>query len=225
MKYHFEGYPDKFEFSGIPKPFFNKVMPIIDDIWELKATLVFFKLLFAKKGHHRFVTDLEMVLETAGQMNRNQIQQAMTRSAEHKHIIELSIDNGVSVYLLNDLAGRQSASLIERGEIELPEAGRAVRRVFAVEIPDAFSLYEQNIGMITPIIADEIKEALKSYSEDWVINAITEAARSNKHNWRYISKILENWATQGKNDGTHQRDIQKSTDKYITGKYGKFVKR
>ncbi|MFC1873473.1 DnaD domain-containing protein, partial [Chloroflexota bacterium] len=95
------------------------------------------------------------------------------------------------------------------------------------ELPNIFTMYEQNIGMLTPIIADELKDAEKLYPVDWIQDAIKEASTNNKRNWRYISKILENWATEGKNDGTHRRySTQKAgSDKYIRQKYGNLVKR
>jgi hypothetical protein len=36
---------------------------------------------------------------------------------------------------------------------------------------------------------------------------------------------LENWLAEGRSDGTHQRDTQKTDpDKYLKGKYGHIVK-
>ena len=92
---------------------------------------------------------------------------------------------------------------------------------------DIFTLYEQNIGMLTPLIADELREAEKQYPETWIKDAIKEAVALNKRNWRYIARILEHWSTEGKDDGTHRGNLKKNTDpdKYIRGKYGHMVQR
>ena len=104
---------------------------------------------------------------------------------------------------------------------------RAPAAVITEEPSDIFTLYEQNIGMLTPLIADELQEAGKQYPETWIKDAIKEAADLNKRNWRYIARILEHWSTQGKDDGTYRGNLKKNTDpdKYIKGRYGHMVRR
>ena len=93
--------------------------------------------------------------------------------------------------------------------------------------PDIFTLYEENIGMLTPLIADELKEAVKQYPELWIRDAIKEAVEQNKRNWRYIARLLEHWSVEGKDDGTYRRHLKANTDpdKYVKGKYGHMVQR
>jgi DnaD/phage-associated family protein len=89
-----------------------------------------------------------------------------------------------------------------------------------------FAIYEQNIGMITPMIAEELKEAERLYPPRWIEEAFKEAVTLNKRSWKYIARILERWASEGKDSGEHRRDIKKDgPDKYIKGKYGHLVKR
>jgi DnaD/phage-associated family protein len=89
-----------------------------------------------------------------------------------------------------------------------------------------FTLYEQNIGMITPMIAEELKEAEKLYPPLWIEEAFKEAVTLNKRSWKYIARILERWTSEGKDSGEYKRDIKKGgPNKYIKGKYGHLVKR
>jgi len=93
-------------------------------------------------------------------------------------------------------------------------------------IINIFALYEQNIGIITPMIAEELKEAEKVYPPQWIEEAFREAAALNKRSWRYIARILERWASEGKDSGEYKRDIKADgPDKYVKGKYGHLVKR
>jgi DNA replication protein len=77
------------------------------------------------------------------------------------------------------------------------------------------------------LIADELKEAGKQYPENWIKDAIKEAAESNKRNWKYIAWILAHWSTEGKDNGAYRGNLKKNTDpdKYIRGKYGHMVQR
>lgn len=64
---------------------------------------------------------------------------------------------------------------------------------------NVFKLYEQNIGALTPLIADAIKDAVKDFTEQWVMDAIGEAARANGKSWNYIRAILDRWQRDGRN--------------------------
>jgi DNA replication protein len=98
-----------------------------------------------------------------------------------------------------------------------------IRQPSAINI---FALYEQNIGIITPMIAEELKEADKLYPPRWIEEAFREAVTLNKRSWKYIARILERWASEGKDSGEYRRDIKKDgPDKYIKGRYGHLVKR
>jgi len=63
--------------------------------------------------------------------------------------------------------------------------------------PEAFTVYESNIGPLTPIIADSLRDVINDYSEAWVIRAITEAAQSNARNYKYILGVLRGYKERG----------------------------
>lgn len=132
------------------------------------------------------------------------------------------------VYFLNTDYNRKIIASIRGGEFQLP--GFEVRGQAYVELeelPDIFTLYEQNIGMLTPMIAEELRQAEKLYPESWIRDAIREAVSLNKRNWRYMAAILERWSSEGKGSGAYKRDSAPKTDpdKYVKGKYGHMVRR
>ena len=56
---------------------------------------------------------------------------------------------------------------------------------FAEGIPfaeDLFRLYEQNIGLLTPIIAEQLVRALERYPREWIEDAIGESVAYNRRN-------------------------------------------
>jgi DnaD/phage-associated family protein len=124
-------------------------------------------------------------------------------------------------------AARQAVARLDSGELKLPGYKASAKVPVAAEpLPDVFTLYEQNIGMLTPMIADELRDAEKLYPPDWIRDAIKEAVLHNKRSIKYISKILENWSVEGRGDGTYQRDSQKTgADRFVKGKYGHMVQR
>jgi DNA replication protein len=234
----FEGFPAKMEFTPIPNLFFSSLLPRITDTAELKATLHIIALLYRKKGYPRFVTYSEL-LENDGLMSGFKgadeppdeiLRRALKMATERGTIIQVALDrDGASeeVYFLNTESNRQTVVKIQNGELKLgglKPAGQVYVEV--EEQPDVFTLYEQNIGMLTPMIADELREAEKLYPQGWIGEAIKEAVNQNKRKWSYISAILEHWSTEGKQDGTYQRRPEKTDpDKYVKGKYGHMVQR
>jgi DNA replication protein len=232
----FNGFPGKMQFTPIPNLVFSSLMPQITDITELKVLLTIFELIYPKKGGLRFATHSELLNHSGITGSQEEPAQEILHKAlqglEHKqailHLVSSSGDKQEDVYFPNYEANRMAVEKIKSGEISLPGLK------YEAYIPentgppsDIFTLYEQNIGMLTPLIADELKEAQKEYPENWIKDAIKEAVALNKRNWRYISRILENWSIEGKDDGAHRGNPKKNTDpdKFIKGKYGHMVQR
>ena len=235
----FDGFPAKMEFTPVPNIFFSSLLPQISDIAELRTTLHIFRSLYSKRGYPRFTTYRELTrnkslmtsLKEEGKPPDEVLRNALEMATQRGTILHLVLNrDGVSedIYLLNSESDRQIMGKIQNEELNLP--GLRVKEQTTVTETEPqhniFVLYEENIGMLTPMIADELREAEKLYPEDWIKDAIKEAVSLNKRSWRYISAILERWATQGRDDGTPKRDFKKTDpNKYIKGKYGHVVRR
>jgi DnaD/phage-associated family protein len=90
-----------------------------------------------------------------------------------------------------------------------------------------FSLYETEIGIITPFVADELALAEKEYPGAWFEPAIKEAASHNARNWKYVVAILKTWKAKGSPGASpnNNKKGQKERDPtdYISGPLGQFV--
>jgi DNA replication protein len=237
MREQFKGFPAKAKFTAIPNSFFSALLPQISDLAELKTTLHIFQIVYQKRGYPRFTTYKELLaskslMSSLGGTSppEKTLRQALEMATRRGTILHIVLDrNGApeDVYLLNTASDREAAAKIQNGELAL--SGLKVKEPAYIETeapPDIFTLYEQNIGMLTPIIAEELKEAMKLYPENWIRDAINEAISLNKRSWRYIERILERWSAEGKGDGTYRGDSKKTgPDKYIKGKYGHMVRR
>jgi DNA replication protein len=234
----FKGFPAKSQFTAVPNAFFSRLLPQIGDIAELKVTLHVFQALYQKKGYPRFTSYGELLsnkslmssLKDSGETPEETLRKALGAAARRGTLLHLVMERDgqtEDIYLLNDEPGRQTRAKIESGQLKL--GGLEMKEpalVDAGETPDIFSLYEENIGMLTPMIAEELRDALKEYPQNWIKDAIKEAVNHNKRKWSYISAILERWTAEGRDDGTYQRDSKKAgPDKYIKGKYGHIVQR
>ena len=68
--------------------------------------------------------------------------------------------------------------------------------------PNVFTLYEQNIGPLTPMVAEILKADAETYPESWLRDAMQEAVSRNIRNWKYVQAILKSWQEKGR-DSTH----------------------
>ena len=234
----FTGFPIRMQFTPLPNLFFSRLLPQINDMAELKTTLHILETLYRKRGYPRFVTykellanrslmsSLSQITKPADEVLRNALEMA-TKRGTILHVMLDKDGKGEDIYFLNTESDKQVIAKIQSGELQLPGL-KAERQAYieTEELPDIYTLYEQNIGMLTPMIAEELREAESLYPEIWIRDAIKEAVNQNKRKWRYIAAILERWATEGKGDGTYRRDFKKAdADKYIKGKYGHMVRR
>jgi len=63
-------------------------------------------------------------------------------------------------------------------------------------------IYEKEIGVISPAIAEDLKDFSAHCQEskmpvDWIGDAFAEAAKNNKRNWAYVKAILTRWIAEG----------------------------
>jgi DNA replication protein len=233
----FKGFASKMKFTAVPDLFLSRLLPQISDINELKTTLHIFQALYHKRGYPRFATYKELagnrslMSSLKGDEPPDKVlRRALEMATERGTILHLALErDGVpeDIYFLYTEADRQVMARIQNGELKLSGLkAREPAYVDAEEPPDIFTLYEQNIGMLTPMIADELRDAEQLYPQDWIRDAIKEAVALNKRSWRYIAKILENWSAEGKSDGTHRGDSKKTDrDRYVKQKYGNAVRR
>jgi DnaD/phage-associated family protein len=208
----FNGFPARTKSTPIPNLFFSEVLPQIDDVAELKVTLHAMWAVHGKKGYPRFVTSGE--LSGDGQAS-GVVQHGLDLAVGRGTLLRLTVErNGTAddLYFVNTEADRRALERIKRGEISVGAPVRNEPHQASLERPNIFALYEQNIGMLSPMIAEELEEAERLYPASWVQDAFREAVELNKRSWRYIARILERWAAEGKDDGEPGRHPEAESD-------------
>ena len=90
--------------------------------------------------------------------------------------------------------------------------------------PNIFKLYEENIGPLTPLLADALKDAEQTYPPEWVAEALEIAVKSNKRNWNYVEAILSRWKEEGHAKEQNRRDAKELRGRDVTRKVEDFIK-
>ena len=227
----FPGFPAKSSSTLLPDLFFSRLLPEIHSLPELKVVLHIFFRLHQKKGTPEFVTYEELgsdgtLMEgldgttEAPEVLRHALDSAVGRGVL-LHVVLKARGQSQDAYFINSASSRAAVSRIESGELSMQVSPHTRR-----ESPNIFILYEQNIGLLTPMRAEELKEAEKLYPAAWIEEAFEEAVALNKRSWPYIARILERWSVEGKGSGKSGRDSKKKRgpERYLGGKYGHLVR-
>ena len=214
----FNGFPKRTKQTPIPNLFFTAVLPMVDDLVELKVVLFLFNRLSWKRGYPRFVTlnelsgdmDLMSSLATGGKEPTRELVQGLQKVVDRGAFLHLGLEREEAtdhLYFLNTDADRRAIARVQRGEVDLG----ALPKVEAIPEPpeqrNIFALYEENIGILSPLISEELKEAEEEYPYGWIVEAFREAVRMNRRRWRYIQRILERWKAEGRPDGDGRTDL------------------
>lgn len=193
------GFPQGVEYTPVPSPLLGPMLEELGDPDELRVTLRVVWLLHQKKGSPRWVTRQEVEADAVLARTFSRWPGAMTKALEAAVARGTLLTDETSRYTLNTAENRRTAGQGAGVGVEGSGLGDEEAEGGApAERSNIFALYEDNIGMLSPLIAEQLKEAERQYPAQWVVEAFREAVSQNKRSWRYIQRILERWEREGR---------------------------
>ena len=213
----FKGFTDSESFTQLPDTFFDHLLSQMDDAAELKVTLYLLWRVQHMDGPFRALREADFGSEALG-LHTDEVSSGIKKAVKRGTILKAEHKAEV-FYFLNSPRGRAAATAFIKGQQgDLVEIAPAL-----FERPNIFRLYEENIGPLTPLIADALKDAEETYSAEWIAETIDLAVRNNKRSWRYCEAILKRWKEEGRGEKQNRRDAQTDRDKYIKGEYADYI--
>jgi len=221
----FKGFTDSESFTQLPDTFFHQLLNQIDDAAELKVTLYCLWRVEHTDGQFRALQESDFNEKEVG-LTTDEVRSGLEKAVQRGSLLQVKKarvgpgqNDEIVYFFLNSPRGRATAQAIESGNWNPEEAGANL--VF--ERPNIFRLYEENIGPLTPLIADALKDAEETYSAEWIADTIDLAVRNNKRSWKYCEAILKRWKEEGRGEKQDRRDAEKDRDKYIKGEYADYI--
>ncbi len=207
----FQGFPAGVtQLTEFPEAFFVDLLPEIDNLDEMKITLYAFWYIQQLVGDIRCMNLSEMRKDTVLKKALSQ-----TEGIENYYIIlDISLAKAVDrgsllmvdgknkkdrYYFINTPRSTAIIDGYEKGQWDLDSSSQQQIVGLDLNKPDVYKLYENNIGLITPMIAEQLKAAGDEYPLEWIEDAIRIAVENNVRRWSYISRILASWNERGRN--------------------------
>ena len=221
----FPGFPRSVRVTPIPDPLLGVLLEGIDDLAELKVTLRAFWLAAQRKGPlpavplNEFLNDRALVegLKGHDRSPKDAIRRGLDAAVRRRTLLRLTDDRGAILFAVNTEPNRRAIGSGQPAEGSRdPEASGPPYEPANRARPNIYALYEHNIGTMTPMVAEQLKEAEGEYSQAWIREAFEIAASRNKRSWGYIAAILRSWAEEGREDGKSRRySPENNRERYI----------
>ncbi len=215
----FPGFTSSETFTQVPDSLF-RLMNEIDDLNELKVTFYVLWRIEHIEGQFRSICQSE-IEEDHGFMRgmpAAELSAALEKAVRRGTLIRVDNPDG-GFYFLNSPRGRASAEALRKGKWR--ESAK-IRGNIPIPRPNIFKLYEENIGPLTPLLADLLREAEKEYQPEWLSEAFTIAVERNVRNWKYIEAILKRWKEEG-HEGKNQQNAGKNSERYSKSSFDEYI--
>ena len=211
---NFKGFTNTETFTRLPDAFFRQLLREITDADELKITLYALWRIEHIEGKFRALRETDFDAKELG-LAADEIASGLDKAGKRGSLLKSQHEADV-VYFLNSPGGRAAAEAFAKGQWPGSAGDLSIP---SIERPNVFQLYEENIGPLTPLIADALKDAEATYSEAWVADAIERAVKRNVRNWQFIQAALKYRKEKGhaEKQGTRndQKDGKQSLDRKI----------
>jgi len=234
-----DGFPRGVQFTPVPNPLLASLLEEIDSLDELKVVL---RTIHGLHKQRKVPASIEFdellsdrtvsaMLGSSGRQLEEVVETTIESASKRGILLVVNDDNGRRQICLNTEPVRRA--LVRQGIDPAVSASKPAETWADTEsaLPklDAVTFYEQNVGQVTPLVAENIHAALEAHPEDEVMLAIRKAVEANARSWNYIAAILNRWAREGRpeelddgRDGTAERDLQEDRSDQF---YEEYLKR
>jgi len=200
----FNGFPPgKISTTRIPTLFFKELLPQIDDLDELKVTLYALWQITRLEGEVRYLKEEDFCgdpifmkgMGATSAAQQSAVSAGLERAVNRGTLLKTAVpegENQLVIYFFNSPRGQAAVQAVEDGSWR-PSDDSGPSPTLSVEQPNIFQLYEENVGPLTPLIADTLREAEIQYPEGWIRQAMEIAVQNNVRKRSHLTQLAGRW--------------------------------
>jgi DnaD/phage-associated family protein len=214
----FEGFPGgKDPLVPLPETFFTQLLPQFNDLNQIRLLLYLFWHMAQQEANIRFflveaLSSDPTLIEMMG--SNDQLETTIEELAQRGILLKNEVqDDDQTYYFINSPQGRAAFEALQQGTFDqhITPSSHLLGQNTKLNI---YKLYEENIGTITPMMAEILKEDEATYPLSWIEEAIRMAVARNARNWKYIQAILGRWQKEGRGHEQNRRNDSQDPDSY-----------
>ena len=197
-----KGFPlsDDFAATRIPNAVLGRVLASIDDADEIKLIFRAIWLLEHQRGYPRYITrdDLrrDRVLSVAI-ADQSDFDRILKSAIERGVFVEVSINNNICLMFNTESARRATIEVAQTTDISNKDDNSWETAAVSTKTDDAFRAYEENIGLLSPMIRQSILAALEDFTDEDITRAVRIAVENESRSWSFVAGVLRRWARDG----------------------------
>jgi DNA replication protein len=217
----FPGFTSSETFTRLPDSLF-RLLGEIDDLDELKVTLYVLWRIEHLEARARSLSRSDIGADETFMrgLTETGLDSGLDKAVRRGTLLRVgTAPNGV--FFLNSPTGRAAAEALQKDPKRSPARAVSAPR----ETSNIFTLYEQNIGPLTPLLSDVLQDAEKTYPPGLIAEAFGEAVKNNKRSWKYIEAILRRWKEEGRAEKQDRPDVEENRGRDVSRKVEDFLKR
>lgn len=192
--------PDDFATTRVPNAVLGRVLATIDDADEIKLILRAIWLLEQQRGYPRYITrddlrrDRALSVAIPDQSDFDRI----LKSATERGVFVEALINDNTCLMFNTESARRASIEVSPTTDNLNKDDNGWETVAAIAAPpDAFRAYEENIGILSPMIRQSILAALEDFTDEDITHAVRIAVENESRSWSFVAGVLRRWTRDG----------------------------
>ena len=131
---------------------------------------------------------------------------ALEKALVQNALLELELpgadgEPGDQALFLNTEQGRRLRTTLQAAGSEMRSDGK-IPVVAQLSEAEPFKIYHQNFGLLTPVLADQLRNLIEDFPLPWVCEAMEIAVARNKKALAYVKAILNRWEQEARESGS-----------------------
>ncbi len=197
-----KGFPlsDDYGTTRVPNLVLGRVLAELEDPKTLKLILRAIWLLERQRGFPRYISadDLrrDRVLVTVFD-DGPEFATSLASAIAHGVLLEVSANDAQWLMLNTESARRASLEVFDPAVTSDGDSDGWDTPTASTSPPDAFRAYEENIGVLSPMIRENILSALEDFTDEDITHAVRIAVENESRSWSFVAGVLRRWLRDG----------------------------